>query len=261
MFVQSPTEGNPAASQQTATGAASNSNHGSTVGWAGAHIQFFQNLDMRDWILLDNQSSVTIFCNPDMVQNIRSSGSEKMLLSTNGGILETTQKADLPHWGEVWFNPRAITNIFSYAEMADRYRVTYDSSKQDAFTVHLPHKEVKFQRIGLNLYVFKPETVTQSGIQFINTVEENSRFYTQRQFQRAKKARELYHALGTPSLNDFKAILRMNAIANNPITTLDIKMAEKIFGPDIGHLKGKTTRQKPMPVVDDRIDLLSYAEV
>jgi hypothetical protein len=26
-------------------------------------------------------------------------------------------KADVPGWGEVWFNPAAMTNIFSYAQM------------------------------------------------------------------------------------------------------------------------------------------------
>jgi hypothetical protein len=41
------------------------------VGWAGAHVklQFYQASEMRDWILLDNQSSVTVFCNPKMVEN------------------------------------------------------------------------------------------------------------------------------------------------------------------------------------------------
>ena len=49
----------------------------------------------------------------------------------------------------------------------------------------------------------------------------------------------------------------MNAIANNPVTTDDINLAEKIFGRDIGAIKGKTTRRKPVPVVDDYIDILS----
>ena len=43
---------------------------GSQSGWAGAHIQLQfhqQAFQMRDWILLDNQSSVTVFCNKDMV--------------------------------------------------------------------------------------------------------------------------------------------------------------------------------------------------
>jgi hypothetical protein len=59
---------------------------------------------------------------------------------------------------------------------------------------------------------------------------------------------------GTPSINDFKTILRINTITNNPVTTKDIKIAEKIFGPDIGALKGKTTRcEPPAPVVNDYV--------
>lgn len=228
-------------------------------GWAGAHIklQFHQQAyDMRDWILLDNQSSVTVFCNKDLVKNIRKSTTGSMHLATNGGTLVTNQKADLPQWGEVWFNDKAITNIFSYAEMADRYRITYDSDKDDAFVVHLPNKEVRFERIGINLYVYKPIfDTTPQRIQLLSTVEENKSFYTQRQFERAKQARDLYHALGTPSINDFKAMLRLNTITNNPVTTEDIKIAEKIFGTDIGAIKGKTTRRKPVPVVNDYIEI------
>ena len=47
--------------------------------------------------------------------------------------------------------------------------------------------------------------------------------------------------------------MRMNLIANNPVTIEDIEIAEQIFGSDIGSLKGKTTRKKPIPVVDDYI--------
>jgi hypothetical protein len=65
----------------------------------------------------------------------------------------------------------------------------------------------------------------------------------------------LFLALGTPSNNDFTAILKMKAIPNNPITTDDINLAEKILGRDIGPIKGKTTRKKPVPVVDEYIDI------
>jgi hypothetical protein len=33
-------------------------------------------------------------------------------------------KANVPGWGEVWFNLTAMTNIFSYAQMVDRHPVT-----------------------------------------------------------------------------------------------------------------------------------------
>ena len=50
-------------------------------------------------------------------------------------------------------------------------------------------------------------------------------------------------------------MLRMNSIIGNPVTTDDIIMAEQIFGTDIGRIKGKTTRRKPAPVVDDYIEI------
>jgi hypothetical protein len=48
-----------------------------------------------------------------------------------------------------------------------------------------------------------------------------------------------------------------NAIANNPVNNEDIKLAQQIFGEDIGSLKGKTTRRKPLLVAQDYINIPS----
>ncbi len=89
----------------------------------------------------------------------------------------------------------------------------------------------------------------------LNIVAENRLMYTERQYQQAKKARELYHAIGNPSVKDFKNIVKMNATKNCPVTVEDINIAEKIFGPDVSSLKGKTTRSKPKVIVKDYIDV------
>jgi hypothetical protein len=102
--------------------------------------------------------------------------------------------------------------------------------------------------------MYKPPGKVKT-VQLLNTVEENKSFYTQCRLAEAKRARDLCHALGTPSLNDFKAILRMNTMTNNPVTTEDIKVAERIFEPDIRVVKGKTSRRKPAPVVSDYIEI------
>jgi len=65
----------------------------------------------------------------------------------------------------------------------------------------------------------------------------------------------LLHATGCPSVADLKTILKMNGIANCPITLDDVDIAEKIHGPDVASLKGKTTRQKPAPVVGNQVGI------
>jgi hypothetical protein len=141
--------------------------------------------------------------------------------------------------------------------MAKRHRITYDSNKEDTFTVYLPDKRIKFTKTDQGLYVFKPKIRKTNRIesQFVNTTDENKTFFTTRRVDKAKQARELYHALGTPSIQFSKAILCMNLIANNPVTTEDIEIAEEIFGPDISSLKGKTTKRKPALVISDYIEI------
>ena len=47
----------------------------------------------------------------------------------------------------------------------------------------------------------------------------------------------------------------MNLIKNNLVTTQDVDIAQKIFGEDVGALKGKSTRSKHIPVVKDTIEI------
>jgi hypothetical protein len=56
-----------------------------------------------------------------------------------------------------------------------------------------------------------------------------------------------------PPIKEFKYQVSMNLIGNCPVTVEDIDRAMDIFGPDIGLLKGLTTRGSPAPVQDDYI--------
>jgi hypothetical protein len=37
-----------------------------------------------------------------------------LVLAANAGELRTKLRATVPGYGEVWYNPKAITNIFSF---------------------------------------------------------------------------------------------------------------------------------------------------
>jgi hypothetical protein len=123
--------------------------------WRGANVQFYQSIDMKNIILLDNQSTVNLFCSKNLVEKIRKVD-EQLELASNGGQLRTNLKATVPDYREVWFHPKAITNIFSFVEMEDKHDITYNSKSEQAFIVHLPDKKVKFKRSSNGLYYYNP---------------------------------------------------------------------------------------------------------
>ena len=78
--------------------------------------------------------------------------------------------------------------------------------------------------------------------------------HSARQNKRAEAAKELYEAINFPSLRDCKHIISTNKIQNCPVTVDDINVIEKIYGPNVFIIKGKTTRKKPRQVIDDHVE-------
>jgi Zinc knuckle len=73
-----------------------------------------------NWILLDSQSTISVFKNDAFLTNIRDSG-HTLRAITNGGHQDSNHVGDFPNLGEVWFNRDSIANILSLADV--RYEV------------------------------------------------------------------------------------------------------------------------------------------
>ena len=230
----------------------------------GERWQFFNfitvNTDLQDQIILDSASSTDLFSNSKMLRDVKTTDSPTTM-TTNAGPVHCNKTGVLPNYGPVTFNQDAVANILSLGNLSDKYRVTYDSAKEDAFLVHTPEKMVKFERTPSNLYAFTPTyhkdkvimKSQQKEYNMLTTVEENKKFYTPREIKRAQLARTLLSAVGSPTIRDLKTAIATNQIKNSPVTTADIDKAEAIFGTDLGILKGKTVRRRPMPMVTDQI--------
>ena len=196
------------------------------------------------WLLLDNQSNVDIFCNAGMLTDIKTV-KNVMRINSHGGTAITRQQGTLPGYGTVWYDPNGIANILSLSNVKRRFRVTYDSTDGDAFIVHRDNGiDKRFECADMGLYFLD---MSSSGdgppATLVTTVDKNKSMYTNRHVKAAELARTIQNRIGRPSTRDFINIVKNNLLPNCPVTVDDIKAAEHIFGPNLGSLKGKTTRR------------------
>ena len=74
----------------------------------------------------------------------------------------------------------------------------------------------------------------------VNSVAELRRNYTEKELKKIDEARRLYVIMGRPSKADFYGMIKRGKLFDNPVTMQDYENAEKIYGKDLGVIKGKT---------------------
>ena len=195
--------------------------------------------DLQNVILLDNQSTVSLFCNPRLVGAIEKTN-KPLCLQSNAGQMVVRNVAEIGDTvAKVWFSKRAITNILSLKMVRDIYPVSYDCERAQ-FVVQqtdFGKPNMIFWMHPSGLHIHDP---TETVFSFVTTVEGNKAHFTKRQIKGAEKAQTLYAALGFPSEQDFRWMLQSHQIKDCPVTMDDADVAFKIWGKNIAALKGKT---------------------
>jgi hypothetical protein len=225
-------------------------------------------LDKYD-ILLDNQSTISIFSDFDIVSNV-SKAIEPITINGISGSLEVNQIANAGSFGTVYFHQDAVANIVSLAAIIDTHGrdvVRYDS-ENDLFVVHFPNsKTYVFERKGrlyvCNVaYVFNPmdsvhhpennESDYYGKTSLVTTIRDNEMNFSKREVANAKKTKELKRLLGYPSDADLLDLIK-TGIKDAPIDESDVRRANQIYGKGLAEVKGKNTVEKPPAVKIDHI--------
>jgi len=194
-----------------------------------------------DRILLDNQASVSVFGNVDLLSNLRDAPYTCQIngISADGESISATQIGDFNGVKDIYACPQAAANIISFSETRKYCENNYDKDK-DIFS-STPPRDKTYNFIGdEGLYVCQ---INNEDI-FINTVFHNKQMFSIREQRDAEKAKELSKTLGYPSPRSLMDMLNNGSIINCPITSKDIARANQIFGPDLGSVRGKTRKQK-----------------
>jgi hypothetical protein len=189
----------------------------------------------QNWILLDTCSTVSVCCNPKLVDNITPvANDDGMTIVTNGGSQFFDKTADLKLLPlKVHFKQDSLANILSLSDVANLQgaRITMDSEVEHAILLHYKERVYKFRECRDGLYFldtnannYSNQTITAYSdptkqASFVQTVNSNKEFYTKSEIARANKAQLLQSQVGWPSTQAFIKYINNNLITNSGITS------------------------------------------
>jgi hypothetical protein len=136
----------------------------------------------------------------------------------------------------VSYSDSAIANILSLSQVKKKFPITYDSKNDNEFHVIKPDKHVVFKESESGLYYHDTTNraflILNADKTSIDTIKTNREGFTERNYERAKRAQKALGLVGYPSPKDFKHMVSSNMIKNCPVTSTNVANANTIFGPN-----------------------------
>ena len=99
----------------------------------------------HDDVILDNASSVSIFC-PELLRDIECAAKSMKINGVGGHQFEVTKTGYLDPLFRVYASDNTHANILSLPEVEEKFLVMY--APQENFIIHLPERDIVFHHRG-----------------------------------------------------------------------------------------------------------------
>ena len=91
---------------------------------------------LKDSLILDTGSTIAAtIMNEGLVTNIKKA-KIPIVMTTNAGTKTLDTEAEILNFGKAMLDQMQSANVLGFLYLIERFRVTYDSDKEDAFNVH-----------------------------------------------------------------------------------------------------------------------------
>ena len=199
-------------------------------------------------VLLDNEASLNIFSNRDLLTDVRKSDKTVRVSGIEqGGGVSVDREGNFGEFGTVYYSGAATANILSFASQVDAgAEIRYDNLS-DCFTLQ-PKGSARTYRFGRKSVAGSEGRFyscdwrdVESDRALVTTVADNLKVFTKREVEQARRAREMLARMGFPTVEQAMSII--NCGSNFDVTARDFQIADAIWGKDIASLKGKTTKR------------------
>ena len=208
--------------------------------------EFDENCSGERDILLDNQSQIHIFKNKALRHGIHKA---RECMKISGQVEEasfTTSEAGyfLDMDAKVFTSEKAKANLLSYAIVSNQYEIEWNQAQKSFYVRISEETTLRFQERD-RLYICNVDKDIVKSTEIASYLANSSYQVncTPREVKQAEVARVLIQRLGFPS-NQVVNLLQNGSILKAPVNSSDIYRAEKLFGPPIPSIKGKTVKQK-----------------
>jgi hypothetical protein len=179
---------------------------------------------------------------------------------------------------QMWLNEGGVGTIIPLKVPEKIWSVSYDSRRNGGcFVIHtdqgninvknnnkgMPYldvrdveAEVALSFIQTTIGAVEAAMVAPArAVSFVQTVRGNMEGYTQREVEDARAAREAQAMLGHPTNCHFLGMVRSGMILNCPVTPGAVQNANRIFGPDLAGVRGRTVRRPPESVTTNYVQI------